>query len=282
MLAEKSGGMLKAEVYPNGTLTGGDQAKAIEMIQKGTIDIGMVSGIVVAGIIPDMTLTCLPFQYDSFEAVDASLGMDSKAFKLFEPMYLEKDLVLISFAEHGFRQLDTSKHTVKAPADLNNLKMRVLGNPLLNELFVKMGANPTSINPSEIYTALQNGAIDGEENTILYSYPARLHEVSPYFTVWNYSYDTHPLMMGKEKWASLTEQEQQWIRETAAEWLPVQKEMMRAAQAEYIEKIQQEGGSVHIMTEAELQPFKDIAAPLVEQYIPQFNAEIYDALVNTK
>jgi C4-dicarboxylate transporter DctM subunit len=278
MIAKNSNGLLQVKVYPNGTLSGSDQAKAIEMIQRGTIDMGLVSGVVLASVVKDMSLTCLPWMFSGFEGVDAALSTGTKAFNLFKDQYLAKDLILIGMAEHGFRQLDCSKKTITKPSDLDNLKFRVLGNPVLNSLFMAFGANPTSINPAEIYTALQNGTIDGEENPILYSYPAKLHEVSPYFTIWNYSYDVHPLLMGKNKWESLFDAERQVIQKTADEWIPIQKEMMRKAQDEYIENIQKEGGTVTILSLDQIQEFRKIGDPIVSNAIPQFTKEIYDAI----
>ena len=280
MLEENSGGKLKVKVYPNGSLCGGDQTKSIEMIQKGTIDMGLCSGVVLASVIPDMNLTCMPWVFDGFEGVDAALSTGTRAFELYKEQYEKKDLIMLGMAEHGFRQLDCSKKTIQTPEDLKNLKLRVLGNPVLNELFVSYGANPTNINPSEIYTSLQNGTIDGEENPILYSYPAKLHEVSPYFTIWNYSYDVHPLIVGKAKWESFTEEEKEIIQRTADEWIVIQKQMMREAQDEYIEKIKEEGGSVYVLSEEELNAFKAYADPIVEKYIPQFSSDVYEAIIN--
>ncbi len=282
-VAKRTNNSLKVEVYANTSLAGGNQTTAIEMCQQGTIEIALVSGIVESALIEDMNLTCVPWIWESNEMLDKALIPGTEVFSLYEKKFADKNLVLLGFAENGFRQLTNDKHAVKNPEDLKNLKIRVLGNQMLLAAFKAMGANPTDVNFNELFTAMQQGAVDGQENPVsTIIVPQKYEEVQKYMTVWNYSYDAHALQMGQSTWKSLTAEQQTALQEAGAEFSRNQRALARESYEEDIKYLKEYGMEIHEPSEEELAAFKAAVAPVVEEYVAKYDQDIYNAILACK
>lgn len=281
MMEEASGGKIKIEVYGNCSLSGGDQTAALEMIQKGSIDMGMVTAAVCGNMIQDLRVTVIPWAFDGEAHVDAALTKGSGYYDLIDGLFAEKSMKLLGIAEHGFREIMTSKYNIETVEDLKGLKLRVLSTPVLNDFFTSLGVNTADIGPTEIYTSLQNGTIDGQENPLVYSYYSDFISVAPYVTIWKYAYDAHPFMMSTILWDSLTADEQALFIQVTDEWIPVQRQMMRDAYDEAYQLAVDEGATIIELTEEQLVPFKEAAEKTSASYIEELKTA-YDLLQEAK
>lgn len=277
MMKEASGGKINITIYGNCSLSGGDQTTALQMIQNGSIDMGMVTAAVCGNMIEDLRVTVIPWAFSGNDHVDAALSEGSELYDLYAKEFAEKDITLLGIAEHGFREIMTSKLNVRTPADLKGLKLRVLSTPVLNDFFKSMGVNTADIGPTEIYTSLQNGTIDGQENPLVYSYFSGFTSVAPYISIWGYAYDAHPFMMSTAKWNSLTADEQALFTQVTKEWIPVQRAMMRDAYQEAYDLAVGEGATIVELTDDEIAVFKEAAAATSASYIEQLQTA-YDLL----
>lgn len=281
MMEEASGGKIKIEVYGNCSLSGGDQTAALEMIQKGSIDMGMVTAAVCGNMIPDLRVTVIPWAFDGEAHVDAALTKGSSYYTYVDELFAEKNIKLLGIAEHGFREIMTSKYNIETVEDLKGLKLRVLSTPVLNDFFTSLGVNTADIGPTEIYTSLQNGTIDGQENPLVYSYYSDFISVAPYVSIWKYAYDAHPFMMSTVLWDSLTADEQALFTEVTDEWIPVQRQMMRDAYDEAYDLAVEDGATIIELTEEQLAPFKEAAEKTSASYIEELKTA-YDLLQEAK
>lgn len=282
-LEEKSNGELTVEVFPNTQLSGGNQTTAIEMTQSGEIEIGIVSNVVECAVIPSLNLISVPFIWDDEAMVDAALTRGSEAFDLYYEDFASKDLILLGFAESGFREITNDIRPIKTPEDMDNLKIRVLGNNMLNAAYTALGANPTDYNFNELYTALQQGTVDGQENPISTCLiPQRFEEVQDYLTICRIAYDAQVIQMGKPAWDSLTESQQKVLQECLDDFVIYERETNRAVYAEDIKGLEDGGMDVTILTNEEVQPFKEAVQGVVDEYAPQYNKDIYDAILACK
>ena len=128
-----------------------------------------------------------------------------------------KGLTYLGSFHNGFRQITNSKRPIKAPTDLQNLKIRVPGSEIYMGFFRTLGADPTSMSWSEVFTAIQQGTIDGQENGVSVTYTAKMAEIQDYLTMWNYSYENNLFIANTLVWESLEPKTQELLRACAKE-----------------------------------------------------------------
>ena len=282
-LYEKTNGELTAEVYPNTQLSGGNQTTAIQMVQSGEIEMGVISSIVECAIVPSLNIIAVPFLWNDVTDVDKALTRGTVAYDLYSSDLAAKDIVLLGFAESGYREITNNVRAIKEPADMDNIKIRVLGNNMLNAAYTKLGANPTDYNFNELYTALQQGTVDGQENPVsTIIIPQRYEEVQKYLTIARMVYEAQVVQVGKTTWDSLTPDQQTALQECVDNFVIYEKEANRARYAEDIQHLKDAGMDVYELTDDQVADFKAVVDPVVSEYIPQFSQEIYDAVIASK
>ena len=162
LVADRSGGSVTVDVFPNDQLAGGNATKGIEMIAMGSVDLAAYATCTLAVIDSQLPVATIPWSFDSYtqarEVIDATGG------NYYAERLAAKGITYIGSFHNGFRQLTNSKTAVDEPADLKNLKIRVPGSEVYMGFFRALGADPTSMSWSEVFTAIQQGTIDGQEN----------------------------------------------------------------------------------------------------------------------
>lgn len=281
MMNEASEGKIVIQVHANGSLSGGDQSVALEMIQKGTIDMGMVTAAVCGNMINDLRVTLIPFVFDGEAHVDNALMKGSELYTLYEDEFNQVDIHMLGIAEHGFRDIMTTQKSIISPEDLKGLKVRVLATPVLVDFYKAMGVNVTDISNTEIYTALQNGTIDAQENPLVQSYLAGYTSVASFVTTWDYCYDAHPFLMSNGLWNSLTPEEQALFTSVTEEWIPIQRQMMRDAYQDAYDSAVADGATIVDLTEDQKDTFRIISDETSKPYIEELSSA-YDLLVKAK
>ncbi|MBC5689601.1 DctP family TRAP transporter solute-binding subunit [Mediterraneibacter sp. NSJ-55] len=279
LVEEYTEGAYTVEVYPNSTLAGGNQLGAIEMVQKGTISCGFLSPLVQCSIVPDLNALCMPYLWNDYETIDATLAPGTDVDTALNNILKDYGYIAVGYAENGYRELTNSIREVRKPEDLKDIKVRCIGSNMLFEFFQECGANPMDMNFSELFTGLQQGAVDGQENPISTAiYPQKYYEVQDYMTVWNYTYEPHPLMFNLDLWNSFDKDTQEAIQKAAVEACDFQRELSRTAIEEDTQAIEESGTKVTVLTEEEKEAFKEIAEPIVEKHKKDFNPELVQAL----
>jgi tripartite ATP-independent transporter DctP family solute receptor len=279
LIEERTQGAYTLAVFGNNTLAGGNQLKAVEMAQKGTIDFAVSSAIVTSNIIPDLTAIAIPWLWKDIDTLHKTMMPGTPVGKRYTELLLEKDLVLLGFAENGFRDLTNNIRPVRTPADIKGLKMRVLSNNMLSDMFRKLGCNVVYIDSGEMYTALQNGTIDGQENPQLsHNYYMKMYEVQKYFTVWEYTYDALLAMTGKSTWEKFDAATQDVMRKSFDEYVDVERRITSAEYDKCMEFFHDYGTQIITLDQKEKDAFYNEIKDVVEKYVPTFDQNLVQLL----
>jgi len=275
VLDEESDGRIKVNIFTNEQLSGGDSAAGVEQLMNGDKAFSYNSTIIYSGIDPRFGVINAPFLYDSYETADAAI--EAGALDAYKELSAEFDVQLLGFGESGFRQITNSKHEIHSPDDLEGLKFRVPGSSLFLSIFKELGADPISMNFSEVFTSLQTGTIDGQENPYDVIYSNGLTEVQDYMSVWNYIYDPLVLGMNKGMYDALSDDDKALVEMAAAEANKVQKSENRARESDQLAEMS-EVMTVSELSAAELAVFSDAMGSVYDEFTDAWTPELLAAV----
>lgn len=258
LVAERSGGNIVIDVFPNDTLAGGNSTKGIEYIATGGSDLGAYATSVLANLEPKISVATIPWSFTSYQ--QAREVIDGAGGQYYAQLLEPKGITYLGSFHNGFRQLTNSKRAVTKPEDLKGLKIRVPGSAVYMNVFNALGANPTAMSWSEVFTAIQQGTIDGQENGCSITKSAKMEEVQKYMTIWNYSYENDLFVANTKIWESLEENTQQLLRECASEACDWGRDKLEADEETLIQGFQDVGMQVDILSEEQLKVFQEAVA----------------------
>ncbi|EWY38556.1 C4-dicarboxylate ABC transporter [Skermanella stibiiresistens SB22] len=255
LMKEASGGKDSVRLFPNATLTGGDQMKQAEMVGRGALDFVITSAINVTPLVPEMAAFSLPYLFSSYGQVDAATS--GQPGEMLTGIMEKHGIVVLAWGENGFREVTNNVRPIKSPADLKGLKMRVAG-PMYIDVMNALGANPQQMQWVETFSALQQGVVDGQENPIgAVIIPQRVYEVQKYLTTWHYSYDPVFLGVSKKRWESWDEATRARVRTAAEQAMTYQRDLTREETEKGLEFLRGKGMQVYEPTDDERKAFKD-------------------------
>ncbi|OGK85091.1 MAG: hypothetical protein A2X53_08630 [Candidatus Rokubacteria bacterium GWA2_70_23] len=279
LLKERTQGRINVKNYFAGQLFAGKQTNEFTLLNQGVADFALGSTINWSPQVKELNLFAMPFMYPSYRALDAVENGEpgQKLWKLIEA----KGVVPLAWGENGFRQLTNGKRPVRAPADLEGLKVRVVGSPIFIDTFRALGANPINMNWGDAQTAFQQGTVDGQENPVVsVLIPFKLWTVHKNITLWNYAIDPLVLGMSKLTWDSLTPDDRDIVKKTAVEVMAWQKQGARAGldgAMEAVENLKKNGMEVVTLTAAELAAFKAKTRPVYDKWVTEIGADLVKA-----
>ena len=237
LVAQKSGGKLTIEIYPSQQL--GTERECLELLQIGSLSITKVSASVLENFAPKMKILGLPYVFRDrehyYRALDGPVGRELLLQS--EKFWLRG----LTYFDAGQRSFYTKNRPIHTPDDLKGLKIRVQESPVAMDLVQALGAAPTPISWGELYTALQQGIVDGAENNPPSFYTSRHYEVCKYYSLNEHSAVPDVLLIGTIAWKRLTPQEQQWLQEAADEATVYQRKLWQEAEQEALEAVQKAG-----------------------------------------
>jgi tripartite ATP-independent transporter DctP family solute receptor len=270
ILESKLPGKYDVQVYANAQL--GDDVRATEGVRMGTLEMVATSASPLTGLVPEFNIFDLPFIITSEKAADAVYDgpVGAKLAALLEP----KGLKLLAYYENGFRQLTNSVHEVKSPADLKGLKIRTMQNPIHLAAWKALGANPTPMPFSEVFTAMQQKTIDGQENPIPTIYLSKFYEVQKFVTLSGHVYGPHILLINKKLFDSFPAAHQKIILEAAQESAKWQRATNRKMNADQVEELKKAGMTVTTLTPEQVKAFQDATKPVYDEWIPKIGPEM--------
>ena len=260
LVAEKTGGEVTLNVFPNGTLYGGDPSGAVKQIAGGSLDMLLLSTSLYANFNPKFTAISIPYLFDDTEQLRAYLQGD-----LGNELLADLDGIGIKglgLWPRPFRQITNSKLPIETPEDLAGLKLRVPNNPLWVEFFGKLGAVPTPMAFAEVYNALQLKVVDGQENPITVPVSAKFFEVQTYASLTNHIADGWVLAINPAKYDALTDTQKAAIAEAAVETEAWKVENDAAADDAAIAEIEKNGVAVNTLTPEQQAAFVAVSKEL--------------------
>lgn len=266
---EYSNGKIDIQLYHGSTLGGDD--KMLQATQSGTQEIYYGSFAPISGRVKELQIFDFPFLFDNYDEIDAVFygPIGDALFKKMEPL----NLIGLGWAETGFRQLSNNKREVKTVDDLKGLKIRVMQNPVALETWKSMNTNAVPMSFAEVFTALETGALDGQENPLVHMYSNKMYEVQKYITITNHVYTPCGLMVSKRFWDTLTPEDHDALRKAADEAVRIHRTNMLAADKEVVEQLRGHGVSVEALPPAELAKLREMVKPVVAKFTPTIGEE---------
>ncbi len=261
---KRTGGKVTIKVYPSDTISGGAQAKGIEMLIDGSADLTFHSNLIYSTLDQRLNVISLPWLFDDYNDVDTTLS--GEAGDAIAEILSEYGIKVLGFAQNGFRQITNNVREIKSVEDLADLQIRVNNSQMQINLFKAMGADPLNLNFPEVYTALQQGSIDGQETPVDVTFSSNIHEVSEFLSVWNYMYDSFILGINNEKFESFSPELQKIIIDTAEEACEYERQLIRDLEIEQLEKIEASGTVVTYADEMDIEGFKNTSEVIYEEY----------------
>jgi tripartite ATP-independent transporter DctP family solute receptor len=236
-LAQLSDGKLKVMIYPSQQL--GTERQCLELLQIGSLDMTKVSVGVLENFAPKMKVLGLPFLFrdreHSFKVLDGPLGQE--LLNGGEKYWLKG----LGYYDAGSRSFYTVNKPVNAPEDLIGQKIRVMESVTAMEMVSGLGGSPTPISWGELYTALQQGVVDGAENNPPSFYLSRHYEVAKYYTLDEHTVLPDVLLAGTHLWEKLTEEEQGWLKKAVDNSVVYQRKLWLEAENEALEAVKKAG-----------------------------------------
>jgi tripartite ATP-independent transporter DctP family solute receptor len=258
----KSGGKLKVNVFPGGAL-GSDQAN-VSALQGGTLEMASMNSGIFASIVKDFAVYDFPFLFSSPKEVAAVV--DGPVGQQLHAKLEEKGLVGLAYYELGFRQLTNSKRPITKVDDIAGLKLRVIPNPINIDWVNALGANPTPLPFPELYAALEQKAVDGQENPVATIQGAKLYEVQKYMTLTNHQYNPQSVVVSKKFWDTLSAADRKIVQDAAVESAKFQREQSRAAAAGILDALKKGGMQVSELPPAEMAKLRDKIKPVIAKH----------------
>ncbi|MCF3942596.1 TRAP transporter substrate-binding protein [Oceanobacillus alkalisoli] len=254
----------------------GGEREVFEGMGVGTIDAGIISTGPMGGFIDEFLLFDLPYVFENHDHVYAFLDSEygDELAKLVEE---EGNIKLLAWMENGFRHNTNSVRAFEKPEDLNGIDHRTQESQVQIDTWTALGANATPMAWPEVYTGLQQGVIDSQENPLPTIYDVKFYEVQDYLNLTKHVYHPAPLMMSKKLFDSFTEEDQELILEAAATALPVQREASQEQEVEFLTELENEGMTV---TEPDLAPFRELVQPVIEEWKSTVGEDLVDAALN--
>ena len=262
IVESKSGGKLKVNLFPGGTL-GSDQAN-VSAMQGGTLEMVSMNSGILASQVKEFAIFDFPFMFPN-EAV-ADVVVDGAFGQKMHAKLQDKGLVGLGYYELGFRQITNSKRAVIKVEDLDGLKLRVIPNPINVDWVKALGANPTPLPFPEVYSALEQKAIDGQENPITVINANKFYEVQKHVVISNHQYNPQSVLISKKFWDGLSAEQKKILSEAAAVSAKHQREQARSVVASALDNMKKNGMQVSQFSDAELAKLRDKLRPVTAKY----------------
>lgn len=278
IVEEETDGAITVDTYHSGQL--GDDRTMTEALQLGTQEVVIPSTAPLANFVPEFSVFDIPFLFPNEQVADAVL--DGEVGQELLTKLEDQNLVGLSYWENGFRDLTNSERAVETVEDFEGLKIRTMENDLHLDAFKALGANPTPMAFTELFTAMQQGTVDGQENPYSTIYLQKFYEVQKHVSNTHHIYSPWVFLMSKSFYDGLTEEQQKIVKDAAVEAGNYERELNREANDEYLQKLQEEGMEYTEITDEARQEMVDAVAPVVEEYKSKIGEEtvekVYQAI----
>ena len=272
---EQSGGKISVEIYPNGQL-GGDR-QMLESVALGTIQMTIPSTSVLTTYDPKFGILDMPFIFNDvdtcFKALDGDVG---QTLDVILPTVGMKNF---GYSYNGARSMSNNLRPINSPEDLVGIKMRVMESPVFIDLFKHLGANPTPMSFGEVFTALQQGTVDAQENSPSLVYSMKFNEVQKYYSLTDHVQGILANVINDKFFTSLPADQQKIVQEGAIKFLVQKQRQLEIDDTEmFLQKLVDSGMIINEITPENHQKFVDALKPMYEKYSKEIGQEKFDMI----
>jgi len=272
LVEQKSGGKIKVRIFPGGQL-GGD-LQNVSALQGGTLDLMVLNAGLLVGIVKDFAVLDFPFVFSTAEEADAVVdGPVGK--KLFDKLP-DKGLVGLGYFELGFRNVTNSKRPIARWEDFSGIKLRVIQSPLFIDLFNTLGANSVAMPFPEVYTALEQRVIDGQENPVTVIFDTKFQEVQKYLSLTRHIYNAQSVLLSKRTWDKLSAEERTIIQDALNEAKAYQRQVSREKNTQMLDAVKKAGMQVNEVAPQEIARIREKIKPVVDKYTKEVGQALAD------
>jgi len=279
LVRERTQGRINIKVYTSSSLMAGKQTNEFLILKQGVADFAFASTINWSSTINELNLFNLPFFFPDYTTLDAV--KDGSVGKKIAALLEEKGVLFLGWGENGFREITNSKRAIHTPADLEGLKIRVVGTPAFIDTMKALGANPVNMNWGEAQVAFQQGVVDGQENPVVgVLIPVQIWQFHKYITLWHYVIDPLMLTVNQEVFHSFTPEDRKIVREAAAEATKWQVETVRKGlippDLSALDMLQGKGMEVTSLTKEQRKLFLDKTRGVYEEWKGKIGKELVE------
>jgi len=273
LVEQKTNGAVKVEIHSDGSI--GQDGDLINFLKTGNVHAAMLGVEPIVSISPKLSVIGLPYIFptreSAYKVLDGELGEEMAA-----DLPSKHGIRVIAYFENGYRNVSNSKHAVNTPEDLKGLKLRTPQSPVSLEIFKALGANPMPLSFGELYTALEQKTIDGQENPLSLIYFNKFYEVQKHVSLTGHMYSSMVLALSEKSWKQLSPDYQEAIQQAANEARDYEREVSKAQEIELIEKLKSEGV---IMTEVDKAPFIEATKDVHLKFDADYGKDFYEKIL---
>ena len=276
IVEKNSQGTIKVQLYPNGVL--GTDRQTMEQLQMGTIHGNNNSTGPVATFVPRIGVFDLPFLFTdrkkAYEVLDGPIGQE----------LLEKDLpkagfVGLCYLENGFRNLTNSRREIDTLEGMKGIKIRTMDNKMHVDLWTMLGVNPTPMDITQVYSAMEQKVIDGQENPVNIIQANKYNEVQKYMTLTGHVYSAQVFFVSKVWFDKLSDKDKQTIKAAAIEMRGYQREVAQKMEKEGLDYLKSKGMTVTELKAGEKDKIQTMLKPFYDKYKQQIGADLVDKVL---
>lgn len=271
LVEQKSNGQIEIQVYPSEQL--GSEPAMLQSVQGNMIQMTAVGTGIYAKYYKNIGVVELPYLFDNFE--QAWKVLDGEFGKSLAKPLDEQGIHILSYWENGFRNVTNNVRPIENPSDLNGLKIRTPEIPVSISIFKTFGANPTPMAFGELYQALDQRIVDGQENPLTNIYNSKFYEVQKYVSMTGHQYSPLPLSISEKFWKTLTPEQQKLIEDSAKEAGQLHRDLVKQDDENLKAELKKNGMEVN---EPEKAPFKEAAKPVYKEFEEVYGKELIDNL----
>ncbi|MDU5100524.1 MAG: TRAP transporter substrate-binding protein [Peptoniphilus grossensis] len=270
---EKSNGKIGIEIYPNGSL-GGD-VQMTESVAMGTLQSTLPSTSVLTTYSEEFGILDMPYLFlnseSAFNALDGEVG------EYFNKKLEEQGIKCLGYAYNGPRSTTTNSGPIEKPEDLKGVKMRVMESPIFIDFYKTIGANPTPMSFTELYTGLQQGTVDAQENPPSLTFANKFYEVQKYQTIDEHVHNFLPFLINKNVFDSLDSDMQELLESEAKVFVEEQRKMELVDNEKAVKDLETEGKLItNVLDDSQKLEFRKAVQPMYDKYQKQFGQELFD------
>lgn len=269
LVAQKSGNKMKVRLYAGGTL-GGD-LQTVSALQGGTIELTTLPPSLLVGLNKEYGAFDLPFLFNDFKEADAVLdGPVGQRFLEKAP----QGLIGLAYWDHGFRNVSNRRRPIARAEDFQGLKLRVVQTPLMIESFNALGANAVPLPFTELYTAMETRAVDGQDNPVVAFETNKFHEVQKHLSTTRHVYNPLIVLASRKTWDSLSADEKRVLQTAAAETSVEQRRVSREMEQKSLASIKGKGVTVTEISPAERARMRERAKPVIDKFTREIGEDV--------
>lgn len=267
-VADRTQGRYQVETFYNGSQ--GAEREATEAVQLGTLDLTLTSTGPIPNFVPEVSVLDVPFLFKDYATARAALDgpIGDKLLAQFD----SHGLHALAWGDNGFRNMTNNKIPIRNPEDLAGLKMRTMENPIHIQAYEQFGISPTPMALTEVFTALQQGVVDGQENPLSVIITNHFDEVQKYVSMTGHVFSPAVFLMNEGKWQALSDEDKQAFLEAAKAGVVANRARVDADEKSGIEYLKSKG--VEVIEDIDKQKFVDALAPVYAKFKERFGSEL--------